>query len=64
MKCPYCQEEIREGALKCRYCGEFMEGNSSREEKIEIHNKGMSGGTLFGIIVAAIVVGCIALAIG
>lgn len=64
MKCPYCQEEIREDALKCRYCGEFLNGSSSREEKVEIHNKGMSGGTLFGIIVAAIVVGGIVLVIG
>ena len=64
MKCPYCGETIRDDARKCRYCGEFMEGNSSREERVEMHNKGMSGGTLFGIIVAAIVVGGIVLVIG
>ena len=64
MECPYCREEIRGSALKCRYCGEFIEGNSSREEKIEIHNKGMDGGSLFGIIVAAIITGAIALIIG
>ena len=69
MNCPYCQEDIKKYAVKCKHCGEFLDGCSP--EKPVAHQirdtqitSGTTGGQLFWIIVAAIVVGGLVLVIG
>ena len=57
-KCPYCAEEIQDDAIKCKHCGEFLDGrtmdpvvpNEPEKERLPWYFK--SGSVILSILTA------------
>lgn len=57
-RCPFCAEPIQALAIKCRYCGEFLDGSSGRSKKARPTKWYFATGT---VVIALLCLGPLAL---
>ncbi len=48
-RCPYCAEEIRDEAVKCRYCGSLLEGSALSHTWYRLRRGKMIAGVCAGL---------------
>lgn len=41
-KCPFCAEDILDGAIKCKHCGSMLDSSSSSDSRVAQGDRGGS----------------------
>jgi len=54
MICPFCKEEIKDGALKCKYCGSMLADASQTTRAVSTSGKNKIAAGLFAILLGGL----------